>query len=384
MAYEEQMKPGRTLIGMLAAMALGPWVQGQPLAPGRASSSVTPVTVHPAVVPGAGPRIEFGRRDHDFGEVQAGQNFLHTFVFTNTGISTLEILQVRPSCGCTTAGEWDKRVEPGGVGKIPIQFNSANFSGTIQKTVSVVSNDPQEPNVILHMKARVWVPVEVTPKSVMFQYDRETQKEETRRIRIFSNLKEPLKLGEPQVGHRGFKAELQTVTEGKEYELLVSTVPPVGTGTITAPITLAVNDTNVEPVRVQAYAIERQVLVVSPSRLTLPAGPLANELRPTLTIRMQGTNKVVLTEPAISTPGVNVELKELQPGQLFALTPVFPAGFELTANQRVELTVKSDHPRYPVIRVPVGQSNLGRPAPVIRTRPLPARTNLVLPRIPGK
>ena len=136
MAYEEQMKPGRALICALAAVALAPWIQGQPLAPGGATP-VKPVAVHPSVAPGAGPRIEFGEREHDFGEVQAGQKFQHTFVFTNTGLSTLEILQVRPSCGCTTAGEWDKRVEPGGVGQIPIQFNTANFSGMIHKTVSV-------------------------------------------------------------------------------------------------------------------------------------------------------------------------------------------------------------------------------------------------------
>jgi hypothetical protein len=49
-------------------------------------------------------------------------------------------------------------------------------------------------------------------------------------------------------------------------------------------------------------------------------------------------------------------MKELQPGRMFVLTPTFPAGFELPAGQRVEVSVKSNHPKHPVIRVPVVQT----------------------------
>ncbi|MCL4181813.1 MAG: hypothetical protein KJ072_29265 [Verrucomicrobia bacterium] len=169
------------------------------------------------------------------------------------------------------------------------------------------------------------------------------------------------------------------MTEGKEYELLVSTVPPIGTGMITAPITLAVGNTNLQPVQVQVYAVERQPLMVSPSQLLLPAGALRAEMRPNVSIRMQTTNNLALSEAGINIPGVKVELKELQPGRLYALTPVFPAGFELPTGQRVEVSVKSNHPRYPVIRVPVVQSRpvVHRPAPVVTHRPTVARTNPV-------
>jgi hypothetical protein len=129
---------------------------------------VQPLSLVSADAPGAGPRIQFSELAHDFGELQAGVTLKHTFFYTNMGLATLEILQVRPSCGCTTAGEWDKRIEPGATGSIPIQFNSSSFNGLIQKTVSVVSNDPHQSNIVLHLKAQVWVPLEVTPKTVMF------------------------------------------------------------------------------------------------------------------------------------------------------------------------------------------------------------------------
>jgi hypothetical protein len=360
---------------------------GQPLAPATiAPPPVQPLSLGSIDTPGAVPRIQFAELAHDFGELQAGVTLKHTFHYTNTGLATLQILQVRPSCGCTTAGEWDKQVEPGATGSIPVQFNSSSFNGLIQKTVSVVSNDPRQSNIVLHLKARVWVPLEVTPKTVMFQYDSESPAEETQRIQIKSNLKEPLQLVEPRIEHPAFRLELETVQEGKEYTLLVSTVPPIGTGMIAAPFFIRARDTNVEPVRVQAYAMEKKPILISPSQLYLPAGRTAAELRPSVSIRSQSTNQLVLSDAAVNVDGVSVEVKELQPGRLFVLTPVFPAGFEVPAGQRLEVTVKSNHPKYPLIRVPVAQARQVARVPVRRTSgaPLPVRTNLPTRAVPAR
>jgi hypothetical protein len=140
----------------------------------------------------------------------------------------------------------------------------------------------------------------------------------------------------------------------------------------------------VEPVRVQAYAVERQPIVVSPSQLLLPTGRAGESLRPNLTIRSQSTNALVLTEANVNVPGVTVEMKELQPGRMFVLTPVFPPGFELPTDQRVELSVKSNHPKHPVIRVPVVQTRqvVRNPGQTISGRPVPVRTNLPTRAVP--
>ncbi len=378
----------RSTIGIasVAGVLLALSAMGQALPP----PSVSVPGEHPLALdlagPGIGPRIQFAEHLHDFGTIQAGETLKYTFVYTNTGLATLEIQQVRTSCGCTTAGEWDKRVEPGATGKIPIQFRSANFSGPIQKSVTVICNDPQRSNVMLGIKGTVWVPVEVTPKTVMFQYDSESPAEETRKVRILSNLKEPLKLSAPVSGNPAFRAKLETITEGKEYALLVSTVPPIGTGMITAAITVEVADTNVQPFQVQVYALERQPLMISPSQLLLPAGPIRTELRPSFSIRTHSPTPLELSEPSINIPGVKVELKELQPGRLFSLTPTFPAGFELPAGQRVEVSVKTNHPKRPVIRVPVVQPRQVARGPVrtISVRPLPVPTSPAPPTPPSR
>src|SRR6266545_7713144 len=116
----------------------------------------------------AGPKIQFADAVYDFGKIGAGELVKHEFVFTNIGTTTLEIKDVRPGCGCTTAGTWDKTVEPGKTGSIPLQFNSANFGGAVTKSATVTCNDPGQSNVVLQISGTVWKPIEVTPTMAVF------------------------------------------------------------------------------------------------------------------------------------------------------------------------------------------------------------------------
>ena len=103
----------------------------------------------------SGPRIEFATQVFDFGKVSAGELVRHDFVFTNTGRALLEITDVRPGCGCTTAGTWDRRVKPGQTGVIPLQFNSANFDGKVTKSATVTCNDRGKSNLVLQITGTV-------------------------------------------------------------------------------------------------------------------------------------------------------------------------------------------------------------------------------------
>src|ERR1043166_1825618 len=109
------------------------------------------------------PKIQVAGPVFDFGKVNSGELVKHSFVFTNSGTATLQILDVRPGCGCTTAGTWDKQVESGKTGSIPLQFNSANFGGMVVKSATVSCNDQARSNVVLQIKGTVWKPIEVTP-----------------------------------------------------------------------------------------------------------------------------------------------------------------------------------------------------------------------------
>ena len=304
---------------------------------------------------GAGPKIQFADIIYDFGKVNSGTVVKHDFTFTNIGTATLEILDVRPGCGCTTAGTWDKQIEPGKTGSIPLAFNSANFGGTVAKSATVKCNDPGQSNVVLQIKGTVWKPIDVTPTMAVFNVSSEAETNDTKIVRIVSNMEDPLVLSDLQCTNRSFKAELKTVRPGKEFELQITALPPFTAPSMIAPVTLKTSSTNMPLINVSAYVAVQQPVTVSPTQIILPPGPSTNAVHHVVTVRNTGTNSLVLSNAKLNVPGAQVHVQETQPGRLFNLEVDFPAGFDFKTNGPVELSVQSNHPKFALIRVPVFQ-----------------------------
>jgi hypothetical protein len=331
---------------------------------------VTPVAPVVAAVPtvSSGPRIQFSNTVHDFGKVSGGEVVKHTFFFTNTGKATLEVSNVQTSCGCTTAGDWTRRVEPGQSGSIPIQFNTGNFNGTVMKQITVMCNDASQGTVRLDIKSTIWRAIDVAPQFAIINVTTESPSNAAT-VRIVNNQEEPLQVWGPESKNPAFAAELQTNQPGKEYHLIVRTVPPLAAGNPQGQITLKSSATNVPVISVTAWAIMQQVVVAMPSQIVLPPAPLANQTPVVVSIQNNGTNTMVLSEPAVNAPGVEVRLSEVQPSRFYNLNLTFPAGFEIGLGSNVELSVKTTHPQYPLFKVPVLQTSRPTPPLVVSNQP---------------
>jgi hypothetical protein len=347
-------------------------------------SATPPATAKAVPAAISGPKIQFAETVFDFGKISSGEVAKHEFVFTNTGSATLEINDVRPGCGCTTAGTWDKKVEPGKSGVIPLQFNSTGFSGTVTKSATVTCNDPGQSNLVLQLKANIWKAIDVTPTMAVFTMSSEAQTNETRSVRIVSNLEEPLELSDLQCTNSSFRAELKTVRQGKEFELLITAVPPFLENRIVTAVSLKTSSPTNPTINVSAYLNVQPTVTVMPNHVMLPQGPLTNVAHSVVTIQNAGTNSLVLTEPAVNVPGAEAHVQETQPGRLFTLTVDFPLGFQAKVGQKVEVTVKSNHPKFPLIQVPVYQPQPPATPPSVEkasspTQVVPAKTASSVP-----
>jgi hypothetical protein len=315
----------------------------------------TPIAAPPGAKPVAtGPKIAFETPTYEFGRAKSGEPVKHTFIFTNIGSETLEVKNVRPGCGCTTAGEWTKNVEPGKTGHIPIQVNTANFNGPIMKNVSVDSNDKSAPTTVLYLKGTVWKPVEITPQFAMINVPPDTESGSTV-VRIVNNLDEPLTLSKPEINNPGFSATLRTNKPGKEYEMIVSAVRGSKIGYSQAQITVKTSSTNAPTLTANIGANVQAALTVVPMQITLPPGPLANQTTPQITIQNNSTNMLTVSEAATTAKDVQVKLKVANPGHLFTVALTFPQGYELPQGEHAELTIKTSNPQFAVLRVPITQ-----------------------------
>lgn len=103
-----------------------------------------------------GPGIQFENRLHDFGEIkEENKEAGCVFTFKNTGNAPLVIQRVNASCGCTTPDFTKEPVVPGGTGSIKVSFDAVGRPGEFQKTITVYSNDPNNPQVILTIMGNV-------------------------------------------------------------------------------------------------------------------------------------------------------------------------------------------------------------------------------------
>lgn len=302
------------------------------------------------------PHIAFAATDYDFGKVDSGVVVKHEYIFTNTGSATLEVSSVHPSCGCTTAGEYDKQVAPGQTGKIPVQFNSGGYGGAVHKTIAVTCNDPAQPSVTLNLQGTIWKAFDVTPAYAVFNIQPEGQGNQTQVVKIVNNDDQPAAVSDPTCGNPAFQLDFKTVQEGKVYELSVTAIASNITGTVSAPITLKTTSAKMPQIVMTAFAMMQPLLTVTPAQVMLPAGPLANPSQFSLQISNNGTNAVTLSDPEVNATGMEAKLTERLPGRQFDLTISFPAGFQ--GQSGTHATVKCNNPKYPVITVPVYQPAL--------------------------
>jgi hypothetical protein len=127
------------------------------------------VTLSTVALARAGPpKIEVSPAVYDFGTIAETAQVETTISVHNAGESTLEILSVTTSCGCTKAQVADEKIEPGQTTTVKIIFDARSHVGerkTPQETPEAVvhavylrTNDPQRPEVEIEIRAQLISP----------------------------------------------------------------------------------------------------------------------------------------------------------------------------------------------------------------------------------
>lgn len=101
--------------------------------------------------------VKFNTEKHDFGKIKQGVPVTYYFEIKNISDKPIVVENASASCGCTIPEKPEKPINPGGTGKIKVQFNAAavapftkdifiKLAGveqpkTVQITGEVVAND---------------------------------------------------------------------------------------------------------------------------------------------------------------------------------------------------------------------------------------------------
>jgi hypothetical protein len=269
----------------------------------------------------AAPKMEVSAETKDAGTVAKGQVVDAVFTVKNTGGSDLIISDARPSCGCTVAS-FDKIIKPGGEGKIHSSVDTKSFSGPISKSVLVVSNDPDRPQVNLFIKALVKPYVDVLPQAFV-------------RFSVIKgdNAGQDVLLVSEEKGFRPtiaetsqpyVKAEILPAGDkdkipgraGDQYKVRINVMPDAPEGLLNAPIRVATGVSQQPTIEIPVSGIVRPRVSVTP--VTVNFGNFTAGKDPITRNIIVTNNKpavpVKVTRAEVSVPGFITDVVPTQDG----------------------------------------------------------------------
>jgi len=118
------------------------------------------------------PKITFEKVVHDFGELGPDTSRTTEFKFTNSGSGFLKINHVVTCCGVSAKSN-KKLYWPGESGTVKIDYRPRKSLGSETKSLQVQSNDKENPEVELTVKAEIVAKVACEPKSFKLFFEGE-------------------------------------------------------------------------------------------------------------------------------------------------------------------------------------------------------------------
>jgi hypothetical protein len=109
-------------------------------------------------------RIAFEKVVHNFGTIGPETANLCTFNFKNTGDGILKIEEVTKTCGCTPYALNKTEYAPGESGTLQVNYITDTQLGPTTQELTVVTNDIENPEVTLAVKATVTSKIDYEPK----------------------------------------------------------------------------------------------------------------------------------------------------------------------------------------------------------------------------
>lgn len=342
------------LLGALGVAMLPVIAAAKPDAKDNAPPGAQPAAEQPKAAPeGPRPIAKCELSVHNFGETWMGPTLTHAFVVKNEGDAPLEIIKVKPACGCTAAGEHPKTIAPGQSGEFPFSLNSTKLRGAYDKAITITTNDPVNPDLRLKLTGNCKRYVDILPTHAIFGKITDDEAQE-RVLKITNNTEKDIEVTVDPATDGPFKFDLVAVKPGKEFELKVSLQQPFKPGDYRNGTTIKTNVAEQATISVIATATVPERLEVLPETVTLNPITTADKpyVRP-LRFTNYGKKPVKVVEAISDDPVLKVTVNERTEGKAYTINVDVPAGYVKPTKENQKIVLKTDDPDRPTIDIPV-------------------------------
>ncbi|HMP72379.1 MAG TPA: DUF1573 domain-containing protein [Kiritimatiellia bacterium] len=252
-----------------------------------------------------GPRISVDNMIFDFGVADNSQIIEHTYVIRNIGDTTLELREIRPTCGCTVADVSSRSIPPGGESRITSKLSLPGRTGRQSKPIIVRSNDPEQPEIRLVMSGTFTSAVQVTPDRFFFG---QVEPNHTLSFEISVNAQSERDVNIISVQPAdGFSADIEVHEPGRRSSVKVSATTPPEPGVFNGWVRIMTDHPARSMIEVPISGNVVGALIVAPPEITLSArhqGPVTRYI--VLRAGTGGMFQIESVEPPLDTIQANV------------------------------------------------------------------------------
>jgi hypothetical protein len=162
--------------------------------------------------------LEWERTLQEFRSSPAQESVRAGFPFKNTGSTTVTIVTIRSSCGCTAAQLQKRQYAPGESGEIVAEFRFGGRRGMQEKTVTVATDEPGAAATHLVLRVAIEEPLTVQPALVFWRLG---EAPAPKRIELRAAPERPVRVTGVESTMPDFATQLETVKAGEHYALIV-------------------------------------------------------------------------------------------------------------------------------------------------------------------
>jgi hypothetical protein len=275
---------------------------------------------------GKSPKVLAENRTVQVGEILEMQNVEHTFMIKNVGNAELQILGVKPTCGCSVA-DFDKVIAPGQEGKVYIKIDGKKIgAGPFDKNFGVKTNDPENEQFVLNVQGTVTKALEFTKEMLWAGFVDEALKIESY-ITVLPVA--PMNITNARWDDDGkakgldekIGVKLDTIERGKKYRLTVWKKADLAPESFVSSIVLATDNPKLKEKIVPVSITIMKDVELHPQRLyygemLIPPGATKGFERTFNVVAARGDSLKVLNAVS-SREDMTVKIQELMPGKSY-------------------------------------------------------------------
>ena len=245
-----------------------------------------------------------------------------------------------------------EEIPPGGVGEVKATFSSKGYQGKVTKSLTVETNDPDNPKVGLSILGEVIAEVMVTPRHVNFRNVRKDALPKPIRLEVRVREGKGLKIQEVSADNPAIVLKEEKRTEN-EATYSVSLAEKVPTGRLTGKILVTTSSKKSPKTHVPFYAFVEGRVNLSPQMVSFgvirPGEPSSRDI----TLRGTGGAAFSVDRVKATTDAITSEILPEKEGEVYRLRVTYDPGEKTQGRVSERLTIFVGGEEEEVLEVPI-------------------------------